>query len=463
MVIMICDRRHLLKGPAFIIVVMSLLLGWAPLSLGLDLFQTVQITSSPNPVGSGARAQGMGGAFIAIADDATAASWNPGGLMQLERPEFSFAVSLAHRRKDFSSSLHPEASGINEIYREDLNYCSVAYPFMAFDKNMVVSLNYQRLYDFYDDLDFDFNYKGLMSDGSFFNVATRTRFRQSGAIKAFAPAWAIQLSPRFSFGMTFNFWTDNLGYDNEWEVNRTTTGTAVLHTVANRRITFKAISVYKERNENFEAFNMNLGFLCHVNRVVTLGAVLKTPFTADIDRKTYATSYSYPLGSPVRPPTPYRDRESIEMKFPMSYGIGVALRLSDVFTAGGDVYRTCWSNFWVRDRNGSTSPISGEPRRHSHVHDTTQVRLGCEYLWILQRTIVPLRLGLFYDPEPSEKSPEDYYGLSVGTGVMIGNVVLDCAYIYRFGRDVEGDAVGIAQTEADADQHSILVSMIYHF
>ena len=49
----------------------------------------LEINSAPSPVGSGARALGMGGAFIAIADDATAASWNPGGLTQLERPELS--------------------------------------------------------------------------------------------------------------------------------------------------------------------------------------------------------------------------------------------------------------------------------------------------------------------------------------------------------------------------------------
>ena len=53
-----------------------------------------QITSSPNVVGSGARALGMGGAFIAIADDATAASWNPGGLTQLERPEMSLVYNF---------------------------------------------------------------------------------------------------------------------------------------------------------------------------------------------------------------------------------------------------------------------------------------------------------------------------------------------------------------------------------
>src|SRR5690554_2893241 len=54
----------------------------------------LEITSSPNVVGSGARALGMGGAFIAVADDATAASWNPGGLTQLERPEVSWVLKL---------------------------------------------------------------------------------------------------------------------------------------------------------------------------------------------------------------------------------------------------------------------------------------------------------------------------------------------------------------------------------
>ena len=53
------------------------------------IYQDISIASSPNPVGSGARAVGMGGAFIAVADDATAASWNPAGLVQLERPELS--------------------------------------------------------------------------------------------------------------------------------------------------------------------------------------------------------------------------------------------------------------------------------------------------------------------------------------------------------------------------------------
>ena len=54
-----------------------------------------QITQASN-VGSGARAMGMGGAFVAVADDATAASWNPAGLTALTRPEFSFVQDLSN-------------------------------------------------------------------------------------------------------------------------------------------------------------------------------------------------------------------------------------------------------------------------------------------------------------------------------------------------------------------------------
>ena len=71
----------------------------------------IEITSSPNPVGSGARALGMGGAFIAVADDATAASWNPGGLVQLERPEISAVGEGFHRKENNSFADFPEASG----------------------------------------------------------------------------------------------------------------------------------------------------------------------------------------------------------------------------------------------------------------------------------------------------------------------------------------------------------------
>src|SRR5260221_628699 len=55
--------------------------------------------------GSGARAFGMGGAFLARADDATAASWNPAGLSYLRVPQVSLAGNRTLYRKETETDL----------------------------------------------------------------------------------------------------------------------------------------------------------------------------------------------------------------------------------------------------------------------------------------------------------------------------------------------------------------------
>ncbi len=93
---------------------------------------------------------------------------------------------------------------------------------------------------------------------------------------------------------------------------------------------------------------------------------------------------------------------------------------------------------------------------------TNQVHLGAEYLFIGEKTIIPARAGIFYDPEPSEEgSPEDFFGVSLGTGYIIGDVVIDAAYQYRWGTNA--DNKGIPDTEVDVDQHTFYMSVLYYF
>ena len=59
--------------------------------------------------GAGARGLGMGGAFFAVADDATASYWNPAALTQLERKEFTAmqATMFADTTLNFFTYAHP--------------------------------------------------------------------------------------------------------------------------------------------------------------------------------------------------------------------------------------------------------------------------------------------------------------------------------------------------------------------
>ncbi len=169
-----------------------------------QIVQTVEISSSPNPVGSGARALGMGGAFIGVADDATAASWNPGGLIQLEYPEFSIVGAYNRRTEDTTYVAFPEASGPQTVTTYDLNYLSFAYPFRALNRNMIVSLNFQHLYDFNKQV--NYSYRLIDPTPPALSLQDNVQWDQEGAFKALSPAFAVQITPRLSFGLTLNFW-----------------------------------------------------------------------------------------------------------------------------------------------------------------------------------------------------------------------------------------------------------------
>ncbi|MBU2550187.1 MAG: outer membrane protein transport protein [Proteobacteria bacterium] len=418
--------------------------------------QRVEIPSSPNPVGSGARALGMGGAFIAVCDDATAASWNPGGLIQLELPEISFVVASVSRKEDNRFKNNPEGDGEQSISLQNLNYFSLAYPFTAGGRNMIVSLNKQHLYDFNRIWRFPLNW----SSGNL-SLQRDVEYEQNGGLSALGLAYAVQITPDFSLGLTLNFWDSNLN-DNGWtqvttETGRGTLGAAPLAFPFN--LNFQSRDAY-----TFDGFNFNLGMLWRITPRLTVGAVFKAPFTGSLRHETsFVSAITFPTfpASDSKSSTYRVQNEQLDM--PMSYGIGFAYRFSDAFTMSLDVYRTEWGDFLLKDANGrETSPITGKLADESTIEPTHQVRLGAEYLIIRDKYTVPLRAGVFYDPSPAEGQPDSYYGFSLGTGLAIGRFIFDVAYQYRFGDDVGGSILKGLGFSQDIREHILYMSVIIH-
>ena len=216
-------------------------------------FRPPSIFSAPLARGSGARALGLAGAFTAVADDATAASWNPAGLIQLERPEASFMLRETRVDQDHHADSESFSVGEDKFDDGNLNYLSAVYPFRLAERNFVFSLNYQEAYDFnqnihrrysvdvfsvpsryldaalFTDTDhqhFEDNSEDIIMTMDFFSHLTISQrstlnqilsqellssldFEQEGIIDAVTPAWAAELTPKLSIGAAVNFYQDS--------------------------------------------------------------------------------------------------------------------------------------------------------------------------------------------------------------------------------------------------------------
>ncbi len=423
----------------------------------------VEIPSSFNPVGSGARALGMGGAFIAVADDATAASWNPGGLTQLKKPECSVVSAFYHRGEDLTFGTNPEADGSHSISDSNINYLSASYPFEAFNHNMIVSLSYQHLYDFNREA------KYLLNQ----TVGIQTRsddwdYEQSGSLSAIGLSYGIRVVPNLSIGFTLNFWDDNLT-PNNWEVKNQKMSAVTISAPPTPDISAldspDVISATErlDRTEGYSitGFNFNVGFLWRINYKWTLGGVFKSPFKADVEYKNQTHSEITPqLYAPFS--QSYAREDELEM--PMSYGIGLVYNISDNFSISGDIYRTEWNDCIYKDANGNEkSPITGSSA--SDVEPTHQIRIGGEYRFINEEKgyLIPVRAGFFYDPAPAEGSPDDFYGFAVGVGFTKNDwLSLDIVYQYRFGNDVGNYLIKGYDFSQEVKEHTVYLSMIWY-
>ena len=256
--------------------------------LGISLPPSLNFATSPSPVGSGARAAGKAFAFIAVADDATAASHNPGGLVQLERPEVS-VVGSYYLRFEWQDVSEPETVIDDQTLDSfNLNYLSAVYPFQLLQRNVVVSLNFQRLFDLRGATDVASRFDTI--DGT-----QRVHSRQEGGLFTISPAFAVQITPTFSAGVAFNIWPDIFG--NGWDQDVTVRSEGRLG-IGNSLVPFVSQGRIKEEFR-FQGFNATVGFLWAINRMFTLGGVLRTPFNADVTRKhTSSLTVTLQDGSP---------------------------------------------------------------------------------------------------------------------------------------------------------------------
>ena len=149
-----------------------------------------------NTIGAGARARGMGGAFIGVADDATAASWNPAGLARLDAAEAS-VVGLFESYAPTTDVPDFDADPYKHSHF-GLNFASVAIPLSLGDRNMVAAVAYQKVTDAYGKYDGEDRME-----------------EQTGGLNSITPSLGIQLTSSVFLGASVNILTGKEEYSSE--------------------------------------------------------------------------------------------------------------------------------------------------------------------------------------------------------------------------------------------------------
>ncbi|MBI2432827.1 MAG: outer membrane protein transport protein [Candidatus Hydrogenedentes bacterium] len=454
--------------------------------------QQVEISVSPTPVGSGARAAGMADAFVAIADDATAASWNPAGLVQLERPEISVVGAWNGIQDELDARDHPEFGGQHWGDNAGLNYLSAVYPlpFLVFGKNCVASINYQRKYDFTRRFSFDYTTPAVLSTGQVLNRMLQVEFEQTGGLGAISPAFAFELTQRLSLGITLNLWRSTLFAENGWENETDQQLFTLLGSSTRWGRTF-----LREEYHDFTGENVTLGALWTPGDHWSFGLRYDSAFTGDVDYEARGHTMSLRLPSVPQPrliftTTPMLRKENRKLRFPESIALGAAYRVNDKLTFSFDVTRTDWDDFYLEEGSGlRRSPVDfsiiDNPLTKPNIDPTYSLRCGVERVLIPKQLdeklghLWTLRGGLFFDQEPATHRssgfhwlddrgsglPDDFVGAALGAGLQLNQRVnLDCAYQLRYGKGVNSDfIIGVRDFKEDVMQHRFLASIIVYF
>jgi len=401
-----------------------------------ELVTTIPI--APEPVGSGARALGQS-AFIAVADDATAASWNPAGLVNLEKPEASFVgiwKTIASDPSAASSNLSMNQDSWDET---EINFMSYALPLEIGNRDAVLSVNYHQVYD----LSVDYKQTVSKTVAQVYTADETTTGRWRGAISAWSLAGgvAIPSHPQVTVGASFNWYARSLCNDSVWH------GTDRLRTVTDYPYGGPEPQTTTETLDNLRGYNFTFGLLWDAyerqQNLMTLGLVCHTPFTAEMDHELVVNG--------VRDPRPYR----VDIDFPLSLGAGLNYRFSDRLSTAVDVQWTDWSDFNVRYTGGTTAP-----------DDTLAFRWGGEYLTFFEgasQSVLAYRGGVFYEPRPAWDGTLPVYGFSLGLGWTVKErFSLDFAYQFRWG-EADGFTVNDAEFDYGIQEHWFIGSVVVYF
>jgi len=347
----------------------------------------------------GARSMGFGGAFVGLADDATAAFANPAGLVQLLRPEVSIEGRSWSHSMPFTAGGRveglPSGVGIDTTVglrtatsgyeAEGLSYVSLAYPRGTWSFAL-----YRHQYA---DLGFSGETQGLYGGGSDCcqNRWFDQRMTSSLNIVNYGLSAAYRLSDKLSIGLGLAYFDASLiatGTEFRWDEDTIGSFFAPSSFLPARSVKTERLFV------DDTDWTIAGGFLWRLSEDWTIGGVYRQGFEADIGTETTAG----PANNLGAAPGEILFRATgIPFEFPDIYGVGFAYRHPD----GRLTVSFQWDRVEYSDLPDSLRLDD------QTIDDADELHLGAEYVFLGSTPIIALRLGAWLDPDHQMRATID--------------------------------------------------------
>jgi len=420
--------------------------------------------------GGGARAQAMGNAYIAISDDITAGSWNPAGLINLDRPVLGLSYSA------LSPGGYSDFTAPSGAFRKDhlssvsaLSTLNFAAPFRIKGRQFVGSINYNA--SSVDIMDWGFRdtvtaqiftiRKGIgqMED---FVVDQTLNLESQSTVAVVSFSFGTRLSSKMTSGLGVNVYTGS-----------GVSETSYLYSVEDFPIfpseqeVVRSVDFTEIDSIQYSGINFTLGMKYEHDKL-SAGLTLKSPFDLkvkyDVSRYTIVGQNGFPVGEGTD--TTYIDDNLTKYGMPLMIGFGLGYQLQEnVLVAGAAEYRG-FSGAKVKfresfrlDQSGQTTETFTE--RDSKWENVIAFRFGGEYTRQTDIGKVPIRGGVAFVPVPipNTDGTATRTDLSVGTGIHWGQIMLDGAYTYStLDRDFEQELL-----DAKIRNHHFAVTFTGYF
>ena len=334
---------------------------------------------------------GFGGAFVALADDATAAFANPAGLTQLIRPEFSIEgrhwshttpYTVGGRVEglpsgnglDSTAGLRTANSGHDTA---GLSFLSYAYP--------VGKWSFAVYRHEYADLEFSGATQGLYGGGTDCCQSRLwdNQWTSDINILSYGVSTGYRIHDRFDIGLGIVYYDASLDANVEeyfWDEDTPEAFIAPNSYLPEQLVLSEDLFV------DDQDWTINAGFLLRLTESWSMGGVYREGFEVDMGGRVIvgqAVDFGVPPGEVIA------ELFGVGVEFPDIFGIGFAYRRPDG--------RLTVSFQWDRVRYSNIPDSLGLDDQT--IDDANELHLGAEYVFLDSTPIVALRFGTWYEPD----------------------------------------------------------------